>query len=89
MFGNSIVIMDTTGGFMFSGHENIFGRAGLLVEEHLTPQDYLDAFKEIENLYKMKYGYKCVRVVRSKTDPLMCDVWVIPNRAYAKTIYWY
>ena len=69
------------GGFMFAGHEVIFGRAGVFLrEEHLRPHDYIDALKEIENYYKYKYGYKCVRAIRSKTDPLMCDVWVIPNK---------
>lgn len=71
------------GGFMFAAHEVIFGRAGIFLRvEHLQPHDYIYALKEIENLYRYKYGYKCVRAIRSKTDPLMCDVWVIPNKEH-------
>lgn len=80
----------TTGepGFLFSGHETIFGRAGLgFHEDDITPNDYIDAMKEIEDLYKRKYGYWCVRVIRNKNDPLMCDVWVIPNAPYATNMW--
>lgn len=80
--------MSETRKFYYSSTEPIFGRAGLyLRKEHLMPQDYIDGMKEVEELYKQKYGYECVRVVRNQNDPLMCDVWVIPNNAIK--IMWY
>jgi hypothetical protein len=79
---------NTEGKFMFSGHETLFGRVGLWVRpEHMTEKDALGAMKEIEDLYKHKYGYKCVRVLRNKNDPLMVDVYVIPNRAKSCRYY--
>ena len=76
--------------FMFAGHEHIFSRVGLLTTlDDLQPHHYIDSLREIENLYKHKYGYKCVQAIRSKTDPLMCDVWVIPNKPNHKKIIWY
>ena len=69
-------------GFLFSNHETLYGRAGLyLQKEHMTVKDVVDAMKEIEELYKETYGYKCVKVIRNRNDPLMVDVYVIPNNS--------
>ena len=73
--------MNTENKFMFSGHESLFGRAGVdLYLEHMSAKDVENAMKEIEDMYKYRYGYKCVRVLRNINDPFIVDVYVVPKK---------
>lgn len=80
--------MNNTTGFYFAGHEPLLGRAGInLRYEHIKPSDILQAMREIEYIYKRKFGYECVKVIRNKNDPLLVDVYVIPTKLYAHNYY--
>ena len=75
------------GKYYFFGYESIYGRVGVdLHLKHMNERNKQIALKEIEQIYKDRWGYKNVIVKPDPNDPYICQVFVMPNKPYGNNI---